>query len=143
LAKVATENEILRATSQVRAGGSVDHQEDEPSNEQEFSAATEPIRFSPIDFHASVLSGHGERHMNPTHRITFNQETGERLLDAAATWDYIQNHRLFKQGLVDIAAVADRLKPHAQCDGQGPVFEEKQIQKILEESVVGSRDELI
>ena len=81
--------------------------------------------------------------MNPTHRIIFNQETGERLLDAAATWDYIQNHRLFKQGLVDIAAVADRLKPHAQCDGQGPVFEEKQIQKILEESVVGSRDELI
>jgi AP-1-like factor len=140
LAKVATENEILRATSQSRVGAPPGGQRD---GEQEPSATTAPMRFSPTDFYDSVLSGHGDIHRNPVHRVVVNKETGERLLDAGATWDYIQHHELFKRGLVDIAAVSDRLKPHAQCDGQGPVFEEGRIRKILEESVAAGSDELI
>lgn len=142
LAKVATENEILRATSQSRVGGA-NQQGDQPNNEQDPSTTTGPMRFSPTDFYASVLSDHGDRHRSPVHRVVVNKETGERLLDAGATWDYIQNHELFKRGLVDIAAVSDRLKPHAQCDGQGPVFEEGKIRRILEESVAAGSDELI
>jgi AP-1-like factor len=99
------------------------------------------MRFSPTDFYSSVTGDHRER--KPTHRIVVSEETGERLLDAGATWDMIQNHKLFKQGLVDIGDVCERLKGHVQCDGQGPVFEEGRIRKAIEESVAGGNDELI
>jgi hypothetical protein len=108
------------------------------------STTTGPMRFSPTDFDSTLLSDHGDaRNRNPAHRIVVNHETGERLLDAGATWDYIQNHELFKRGLVDIAIVSDRLKGFAKCDGQGPVFEEGRIQTILQESAAGKSDELI
>lgn len=76
------------------------------------------------------------------HRVTVCPITGERLLDASATWDLIQSHELFKRGQVNIGDVAERLKGLAQCNGQGPAFKEGQILKAIEESV-DDRDELI
>ena len=77
------------------------------------------------------------------HRIETSVSTGERLLDAGATWDLIQEHELFKKGLVDIGDVCERLKKLAQCNGQGPTFEEADIRRVIEDSVTGGRDELI
>ncbi|KAL1971053.1 hypothetical protein VTN77DRAFT_4 [Rasamsonia byssochlamydoides] len=134
LAKVSTENEILRATTQSALNGHHGESESEQTT-------TGPMRFSPTDLYSSVTGEKGERKV--AHRIVVSEETGERLLDAGATWDMIQNHTLFKQGLVDIGDVCERLKGHVRCDGQGPVFEEGRVLKAIEESVAGGNDELI
>lgn len=85
----------------------------------------------------------GHQAGEPTHRITVNEATGERFLDAGATWDMIQSHPLSKKSMVDIADVCERLKGYAQCDGQGPVFEEGRIRQVIEESSAAGYDELI
>ncbi len=77
------------------------------------------------------------------HRITISPLTGQRLLSAGATWDYIQANPLFKEGLVDIAAVSERLKGLAECDGTGPAFEEGTVTRAIEESAGFGSDELI
>ena len=69
--------------------------------------------------------------------------TGGKELPAQATWDLIQSHPLVKQGLVDIADVCERLRGMARCDGQGPVFEERAVWRVVEESRRGGGDELI
>lgn len=77
-------------------------------------------------------------------RVAIDDDSGEPLLNAGATWDYIQSHELFKQGLVDVGDVCERLKKMARCDGQGPVFQESDIRRAISESAVaGGRDELI
>lgn len=68
--------------------------------------------------------------------------TGERLLAAGAAWDRIIKHPLFTQGLVDVGDVSERLKGFARCDGQGPVFEEREIIDAIERSVATTSDEL-
>ncbi|KAJ9241734.1 transcriptional regulator family: bZIP [Paecilomyces variotii] len=133
LAKYATENEILRATAHSGLGSNNGRGPQE-------ATTTGPMQFSPTDFYSSVLK---EGEPSPVHRITVSEETGERLLDAGATWDLIQQHEMFKRGLVDIGVVCERLRGVARCDGQGPVFEESRIRKAIEESVAGGSDELI
>ncbi|KAJ5601355.1 hypothetical protein N7510_010889 [Penicillium lagena] len=141
LAKYATENEILRATSQhshPAAGNSSAHDQHPPE-----PMVTGPMKYSPTDFYSSLMPDGTGAPPPPHHRITFCQVTGEKLLDAGATWDLIQNHGLFKLGKVDIGDVTDRLKGMAQCDGQGPAFKEGQVRQAIEESVAAGRDELI
>lgn len=77
--------------------------------------------------------------------LSLDDATGEPLLGAGATWDYIQQHELFRKGLVDVGDVCERLKAFARCDGQGgPVFQESDVRKaIAESSNAGGRDELI
>ena len=70
-------------------------------------------------------------------------DSGERLLAAGATWDYIIKHPLYARGLVDVGDVSDRLKKVAKCDGQGPVFEEREIIDAIEKSVASGNDELL
>ncbi|KAI9655725.1 MAG: hypothetical protein M1821_005160 [Bathelium mastoideum] len=65
------------------------------------------------------------------------------LLPAAKTWDLIYAHPLFKQGLIDIGDVCDRLRGLAKCDGQGPVFEETDVIRVVEGARRGGGDELI
>jgi hypothetical protein len=141
LAKYTTENEILRATSRSNVADS--QKALEPT-------VTGPMKYSPTDFITGVMSegsaSSGSAVTIPSsgspHRVTVCEITGEKLLDAGATWDLIQSHELFKRGLVDIGDVTERLKGMAQCDGQGPAFREGQVQKAIEESVA-DRDELI
>ncbi|KAI9805377.1 MAG: hypothetical protein M1833_005831 [Piccolia ochrophora] len=132
LQKVATENEILRATStstRTQAG-------DAAAN-----SVVGPMNYSPTDFYTSVLDAHDNK--IPSHRIVVSEATGERLLAAGATWDFIQEHDLFKKGLVDVGDVCERLKKIAKCDGQGPVFEERDIIEAIEASAASGSDELI
>ncbi|PMD57670.1 uncharacterized protein K444DRAFT_533547 [Hyaloscypha bicolor E] len=129
LQKAATENEILKATAaHPHRGGS------EPLPN------AGPMRYSPTDFYTEVLRAHDNK--TPSHRIV-TSDTGERLLAAGATWDYIIKHPLYVRGLVDVGDVSERLKKVAKCDGQGPVFEEREIIDAIEKSVASGSDELL
>ena len=98
------------------------------------------MRYSPTDFYTDLL--HAHKNKNPSHRIV-TSDTGERLLAAGATWDYIIKHPLFARGLVDVGNVSERLKKAARCDGQGPVFEEREIINAIENSIASGSDELL
>ncbi|PMD16748.1 hypothetical protein NA56DRAFT_649054 [Hyaloscypha hepaticicola] len=129
LQKAATENEILKATAAYpHRGGS------EPLPN------AGPMRYSPTDFYTDVLQAHDNK--TPSHRIV-TSDTGERLLAAGATWDYIIKHPLYVRGLVDVGDVSERLKKKAKCDGQGPVFEESEIIDAIEKSIASGSDELL
>ncbi|PYH40975.1 putative bZIP transcription factor (Fcr3) [Aspergillus saccharolyticus JOP 1030-1] len=135
LARFTTENEILKATSGSFRSSSQQHSmNSEPTT-------TGPLQYSPTDFNPNPKSASGE--LPPRHRVTTCQVTGERLLDAGATWEYIQSHELFKRGSLNIADVYQRLKGAAQCDGTGPAFRESEVRKAIEESSAACSDELI
>lgn len=142
LQRLSTENEILRATSAAgltptsssRTGRMTTNKDQHHHQHPMMPASvTGPMKYSPADFYNSIIQAHRDK--MPAHRMTVSEHTGERLLGARATWDLIQNHPLFKQGLVDVAQVSDRLKKVVQCDGQGPAFEERCILDAIEESV--------
>ena len=61
---------------------------------------------------------------------------------AGATWDYIIKHRLYARGMVDVGDVSYRLKKVVECDGQGPVFEEREINAI-EKGIASGSDQLL
>ncbi|KAE8148725.1 hypothetical protein BDV25DRAFT_157774 [Aspergillus avenaceus] len=131
LAKFTTENEILRATS--GSAGRNNNLSNEPM-------MTGPMRYSPTDFYSELVP---ESEPARLHRVSTCAKTGEKLLGAGATWDFIQGHELFKRGLVDLKYVSDRLKSLAQCDGQGPAFPEAEILKAIEESASAHHDDLL
>lgn len=141
LARFATENEILRATS--ANGSQMDIDE---------AMTTGPMKYSPTDFSPEgrellKLESNGiypQKHDLSQHQIIVSKDTGEALLPAGATWDYIQKSELFRNGLVDVGDVCERLKSLARCDGRGPVFEEGDVRRAIAQSAVaGGRDELI
>ena len=129
LQKMSTENEILRAT-----GGNANHSHSpEP-------LSTGPMSYQPKDFYSSLLKGHNNQSLS--HRIAFSDE-GEKLFGAAATWDFIVNHDLYKAGLVNIGDVSQNLNHRAKCDGQGPVFAESTILDAIQQSVASGSDDLL
>ncbi|KAK7889983.1 AP-1-like transcription factor [Exophiala xenobiotica] len=148
LAKIATENEILRATSGAASNGPTPFLE-EPDE------LVGPLGYVPTDFPVKMRSpasslGSGAEamskyaHFGTMRTITIDDDTGEQLLGMGATWDYIQTHELFRKGLVDVGDVCERLKKMARCDGQGPIFLESDVRQAISESAVaGGRDELI
>lgn len=143
MAKVATENEILRATSKVAHCRSPAH-EPEPTT-------TGPMIYSPKDYSsaASTVSGGSgpsserEKHSKPIHPIRVCEVTGDKLLDASATWDLIVSHLSDSGAKLDVQDIYDRLKGHAQCDGTGPVIGESQVIKAIQDSIAAGNDELI
>lgn len=132
LQKMATENEILKATSTGNGTHAASHSP-EP-------ITTGPMHYSPTDFASSVLQGHQNKAFS--HRIVESAD-GQRLLAAGASWDFIISHELFKRGLVDIGSVSEHLKTRAVCDGQGPVFSEKDVLEAIELSVACGSDDLL
>ncbi|KAK2747068.1 hypothetical protein FQN55_005337 [Onygenales sp. PD_40] len=138
IAKFATENEILRATSNIGIPSSSSRHPPPPPpppTKDPEPTTTGPMRWSPTDYTPGDKS--------PAHRVIVNKLTGERLLDASATWDLIVGH-LTKQGVkLDVQDIYDRLRGRAQCDGQGPVIEEGCVLKAIEDSIAAGSDELI
>ncbi|KAI1322639.1 hypothetical protein F5Y16DRAFT_415823 [Xylariaceae sp. FL0255] len=130
--RMSTENEILRATSNVQA-------QQNGSLSPVAGITAGPMQYNPTDFYSDLLQNHANK--TPSHRIV--ESGGERLLAAGATWEYIISHDLFKKGLVDVADVSERLKCQAKCDGQGPVFEERAVLKAIMDSVASGSDELL
>ena len=72
----------------------------------------------------------------PSHRIAVSEQPDPPFLGTDATWGFIQNHPLVKQGLVDMAIVSERLKAVVRCDGQGPAFDESDIVTAIEASII-------
>lgn len=128
--KISTENEILRATTSLTSP---------PSGALGQPTTTGPLTYNPTDFYGDLLSGHANK--TPSHRIV-ESEDGERLYAAGATWDMITSDPRFREGKVDISGVSERLRHKARCDGQGPVFAERDIVAAIEESISMS-DELL
>ncbi|KAL4921005.1 hypothetical protein BDW62DRAFT_175728 [Aspergillus aurantiobrunneus] len=144
IARFSTENEILRATTNSSSSsgpaGTGEYGGGQRGTSPAGPTQTGPMTYSPTDFYSDLVpKGQSAR----LHRVTYCRESGERLLDAGATWDLIQGHELFKKGLVDIAGVTKRLKNLAQCDGQGPAFRECHVQKAIEESALEDCDGLL
>lgn len=142
--KFATQYEILRATTApANVGQSPYNSHGAPPE----SPLPGPLHYSPVASHHVVSSPHGDtnKHVIPpiSHRIDVSPHTGERLYGTGATWDFIQNHELFRRGMVDITLVSQRLQPHALCDGSGPAFPESAIINAIEESIGGAGDELL
>lgn len=65
-----------------------------------------------------------------------------RPLDAGATWDLLQAHPLFISGAVDVGEVCERLKKCARCEGGGPMFDEPDVRRVIEEVANGSGQDL-
>ena len=63
-------------------------------------------------------------------------------MGAGAAWDLIICHPLFQEGLVNMTDVSEKLRRLAQCDGQGPVFEESSILEAIQASCGTGKDEL-
>jgi hypothetical protein len=144
LAKVATENEILRATSSSGENindGNSPKGDEEDKEKSSSTTINGPKKWVSLDVRKTYAADF--KTGNLPHRIVLSAETGDRLLDTKATWDLIQSHPLFQKGLVDIGDVFERLKRITKCDGQGPAFEEGRVRKIIEESVACGNDELI
>ena len=144
LQKYQTENEILRATSNLNASAIAQAATAvaaaNTGHEENAAVAVGPMQYNPTDFYNNLLATHANK--TPSHRIVFSQTTGERLLGAGATWDLIVGHPLYEQGLVDVHEVCDKLKTRARCDGQGPVFEEGAILEFITQSAASGKDEL-
>jgi hypothetical protein len=97
------------------------------------------MRYVPEDFYTDVLATHDNK--TSSHRVAI-LTSGERCLAAGTAWDFIIGHELYKRGLVDVADICNRLKGHAKCDGEGPVFEEHAILHAIEKSAF-SADSLL
>lgn len=134
LARIATENEVLRATTQT--GHNINNNQPQTTTPRDSEPTTTgPMTYKPLDFSASPnLTANGES--NHLHQVTVCPITGEKLLDTSATWDLIQGHVLVKRGEVDIENVSRRLRNMAQCNGQGPAFREGGVRRAIEESAV-------
>lgn len=133
LARVATENEILRQTS----SGQPSLGDDEDVYNPLPFPITEPDTSKETAAKRAQMLG-------SIHTIVIDDNSGELLLNSGQTWDYIQNHEAFRDGLIDVGDVIDRLKKMARCDGRGPVFRESDIRKAISEcAVAGGRDELL
>lgn len=136
LQKISTENQILRATTSLSSpngsgGGGGGGQQ---------PLMTGPQEYKPTDFFSTLLAGHDNKSLN--HRIVVS-ESGERLYDASATWEYIINHDHYQNSRLDLADISNRLKGQAKCDGQGPVFEERAIREAIEYSMADGSDSLL
>lgn len=140
LAKYATENEILRATSSINNGSNNNNDRSVPTT------VNGPMIFTPTDFYTKLADGEEwatTTKPNPSkNRLMYCKVSGERLLDVGETWDMIQADASFKEGLVDIALVVAELKGMAQCSGQGPAFRGSDIKRAIASSLL-DRDQLI
>ncbi|MCJ1413843.1 hypothetical protein MMC32_000168 [Xylographa parallela] len=133
LQKLATQNEILRATTGPASQPPL-------NNVRPPSPVHGPQTYSPTDFQKAVGV---DPKQHPVSYEEFGNEDGERLLSAGATWDLIQGHELCRKGMVDVGDVCRRLKGRAACDGRGPAFKECEVIAAIEESVICAADELI
>ena len=145
LERLATQNEILRATSTPKRlpGQQNLHRQVSESSDPD-SLAAGPMIYSPRTFNAA-FADHGATNKDEpiSHRIAVSSITGERLLATGAAWDFIRNHDLYRRGMIDLGEVVDRLREKAICDGSGPSFPESDVLKAIEESVGVPGDELI
>ena len=146
LQRAQTENEILRATAS-----------SSPTSNHPPSFVDDPSLLQSSRQSKTSTSRAEEPHFDSTRLANGLLSTGSpsssktgsspgqdsHLLSASATWDLLQSHPLYLSGAVDIGEVCERLKKMARCDGMGPMFEEEEVRKVIEEVGRSGGDELI
>lgn len=146
LQRAQTENEILRATASSsptanHPPGFVDDPSLLPSSR---TSKTSPSRAEdPYFDSARLANGLLSTESSPKKNNRRLSHSESNLLSASATWDLLQSHPLYLSGAVDIGEVCERLKKMARCDGMGPMFEESEVRKVIEEVGRSGGDELI
>lgn len=154
LQRAQTENEILRATAS--SSPESNHPPkfvDDPtllpparSTRKASSSASRKTKHNNNDttFDSTRLA-HGilSTETSPNTSSPSSNNSPASLLSASATWDLIQSHPLYLSGAVDIGEVCERLKKLARCDGMGPMFDEDEVRKVIEEVGRSGGDELI
>jgi AP-1-like transcription factor len=147
LQRAQTENEILRATAS--SSPPTNHPPsfvDDPSllpqphpTVRKIPAYDEP-HLDPARLANGLLSTESSRSAS---KYSSPADSESHLLSASATWDLLQSHPLYLSGAVDVGEVCERLKKMAKCDGMGPMFEEEEVRKVIEEVGRSGGDELI
>lgn len=148
LDRIATQNEILRATSTPMNFSKQNPPALPPQSStvvaEPLPVSAGPMIYSPRSFNAVFAEHNTSGSDEPvSHRVAVSPTTGERLLATGAAWEMIQSHEYYRKGLIDLAEVADRLKDKILCDGSGPTFAESAVRKAIEDSVGAAGDELI
>ncbi|KXT15561.1 hypothetical protein AC579_6538 [Pseudocercospora musae] len=144
LQRAQTENEILRATASSsptrhHPPGFVDDPSLLPGSRQAKRSPSISPRLDSTRPANGLLSTESS---SPGKHASSPGSEGH-LLSASATWDLLQSHPLYLSGAVDIGEVCERLKKMARCDGMGPMFEEDEVRKVIEEVGRSGNDELI
>lgn len=148
LQRAQTENEILRATA--ATSPKTQHPPgfvDDPS----LLPPARPTRKSTANGQGPLVDSRGlanglisSNSSSPSNKSGGSPGSNRsHLLSASATWDLLQSHPLYLSGAVDIGEVCERLKKMARCDGMGPMFEEEEVRKVIEEVGRSGGDELI
>lgn len=146
LQRAQTENEILRATAS--SSPTANHPPsfvDDPS----LLPASRPIKPTPTQTSntpfdpARLANGLLSTEPSALNKHGTSPPCDGHLLSASATWDLLQSHPLYLSGAVDIGEVCERLKKMARCDGMGPMFEEDEVRKVIDEVGRSGGDELI
>lgn len=151
--RLATQNEILRATSKPQS-----HPQPQVApSEREVSPIPGPQRYSPsAAFRANLMSATLQRHppqskddlrapagTTGTYRLDVSAATGQKLLSMSAAWELVQNHELYKKGQINIHELCEKMKAFSTCNGHGPAFPEDALLTAIEESIGGPGDELL
>ena len=166
IAKLSTENEILKATAHASCPNGK-HNHDErvenktpettsprryfPMDQDEISASNAPIwpnkamvtENATSDAHLPDETQSGSMTPLSQHRIKYDKTTGERYLDASETWEMIVNYRAKHNVMLDLNDVYGRLRGKTKCDGQGAVIGEEVVKKAIQDSVEAGRDDLL
>ncbi|KAF2150442.1 hypothetical protein K461DRAFT_176498 [Myriangium duriaei CBS 260.36] len=131
LKKAQSENKVLKARSARRSRNNSFSRPATFRNPSDESVA--PLMFSRKDSFQDK--------MQPTPVSSTSSNTSSppsspwtKFLDPVATWDLLQRHPLFLKGVVDIGQVCEMLKKLARCeDSIGPVFDESDVRRVIEE----------
>ncbi|KAL9100694.1 MAG: hypothetical protein Q9163_003958 [Psora crenata] len=146
LDKLATQNEILRATSKSMGLRGQPHPlgEDPNGTTADPDSLAASTIYSPSTFKAAFSYEYNPGGDEPiSHRVAVSPRTGERRLAVGSAWDFILKHELYRKGMVDLVEVVDRLREKAVCDGTGPSFLESEVVDAIEASMGVPGDELI
>lgn len=146
LQRAQTENEILRATTS--SSPTSNHPPsfvDDPSllpASRTIQTSTVQSSSTPFDS-ARLANGSLSTEPSTLNKHGTSSPGDGHLLSASATWDLLQSHPLYLSGAVDIGEVCEMLKKMARCDGMGPMFEEEEVRKVIDEVGRSGGDELI
>lgn len=145
LQRAQTENEILRATASASPTANPPGFVDDPSllPSSRSRQASKSQSDEPNFDSARLANGLLSTEPSLTSRSGRSPRGESHLLSASATWDLLQSHPLYRSGAVDIGEVCERLKKMARCEGMGPMFEEGEVRKVIEDVGRSGGDELI
>lgn len=146
LQRTQTENEILKATA------SSSPRRHHPPSFVDDPSSLGGSRSTTAKSVSSASSSDGEPSLDRVrlaNGLLSTQSSGtsprsdSHLLSAGATWDLVQSHPLYARETLDIGEVFERLRSLARCDGMGPMFDEDDVRRVIEEVGARGSDELM